>query len=514
MRPALVLLLAVVLVIPLSGQQQPPVPDRVKEAKILETGHQKGTIAAAPNIGEFYYHEKPESEWIPDEFMSNPDRKIDLRTLPGYHLPPQILEMELLTSKKVKVGDEVKVRVLTRSKTPVDPNAIIYEGPDGRDIRFSLRMAKAIKSESKDGMLYETWEGAGRIGQWLPGGTYFPVAVQNVSDQLGHGKSYRSDFHPAMDRETLSFELEHNPNYDVTAPKMHKFVLGSLTGSPVSKPYQVGIREFIPVYAEITDEKSGVNEVVVTIMSPKRGLYGDLTLVPSLEKENAYVGYFRLNPWYEGGEYKISRVRMVDKAANELTVFPQSNPVLEGQTVIVAAEKEDLEAPKLITLDIDKRQAKAGDQVKLTAIIVDNLSGVDNITVTIHSPSSIDKRRVVLRPKSKPPVMIKPAYDVQENVYEGTFNIHPLDETGWWTVKRVVARDLANNYLDMVSTDYPLIEKIQVKFAPGDNVTGDFGPTGYTREGAPAQPGKIRRVDMIPPHPPRGACLNCHEPQR
>lgn len=513
---ALVLVAAIVAV-PMIGQQPQAPRDLIKDVNGLQSGYNKGTIAAAPNLNEFYYNEKPESEWIPDEFMSNPDRQIDPRTLPGYHLPPRLLEAELLSPKKVKIGDTVKLRVLTVSKSPVNPNDVIYEGPGGRDTRLTMRWAKAAKTEEKEGMIYSTFEASGRVTQWLPGGTYWPVAIQNLNDELGHGKSYRSDFHPALDREKLSFEVAENPNFDLTAPTLKKFVLGSLDGSAPKLPLTGKMTDLIPVFAEVTDDRSGVSEVKATLMSPKRGLYSDIELTPSLDKENVWVGFFRMNPFYEVGEYKISRIVLTDRARNEFTVFPQENPVVQNRTITLSNDREDIQSPVLVTLDIDKRQAKAGDTVKLTAVVADNLSGVDNVTVTIHSPSAIDKRRVVLRAKPKPSVLIKPAYDVQENIFEGTFTIHPLDETGWWTVKRVIARDIANNYMDVVSTDRPAIEKIQVQFTPSETTQGTFGNTGYT-SGAPATrgeaatPGKVRRVDMIPPHPPRGACLNCHEP--
>ena len=520
-RVTLVLLVAVAIAVPIVAQQQEKVPvaDRVKQADILNSGARTGKVGQAPNLMEFYFDERPESEWIPDEFMSNADRRVDAANLRGYHISPQILEMELLTPKTVKVGDTVKVRVLTRSKAPVNPNNLMYEGPDGRETRMSLRMARAISSEERDdGMVYETWEATGSVPPYQVGGTYYPLAIQNLNNQLGHGKSFRSDYHPIMDKMTLSFEIEDNPNYDLSPPVLKKFVLGSLDGSAPEQPVQAKITDLIPVYAEIEDNLAGVGTATVTLASPIRNLYSDVALTPVLDQEahpNAYVGYFRINKHYESGSYRIARVRIGDRARNEMTVFPVSNPILGDQRIMIIGDQEDLTAPQLITLAIDKRSAAPGEGVKITAVVTDNLSGIDNITVTIHSPNSIDKRRVALTPKAKPDVLIKPAYDVQENIYEGSFTIHPLDEPGWWTVKRVIARDLANNYMDMISRDFPTIETVQVLFSESDASGGAYGNTGYAdrqrRAGSGTVP-TLRRVDMIPPHPPRGACLNCHVP--
>jgi hypothetical protein len=321
-----------------------------------------------------------------------------------------------------------------------------------------------------------------------------------------------------MDRKALSFEVEDHSEVDVIPPVLTKLVLGSLDGvAPALKPYSANIKDLIPVYAEAEDNKSGIAEIVVTMTAPTvtewgSRRYSDILLQPLFNKPGAYVGYFRMNPWYEGGEYYISRVILTDNAQNERTTFSVDHPGVKEAKVNLIQPNADTKPPVLITLSLDRDNAKPGDQVKVTAVVADDKSGVGEVVVTVHSPSSIDKRRVTLRPKAKPSIMIKPAYDVQDNIVEGTFTIHPEDEPGEWQVNRLVARDNANNYLDIVNTLYPEIEKITVTFteaAPGTVVADGASPAA-----AGAQPGKIRRVDMVPPHPPRGACLNCHEPQR
>jgi hypothetical protein len=311
--------------------------------------------------------------------------------------------------------------------------------------------------------------------------------------------------------------VEDNPNADVVPPALQKLVLGSLDGSEPAKPYSAGITDLIPVYAEITDDRSGVESALVTIAAPSitewgSRRYSDIALQPLFGRKNAYVGYFRLNRWYEAGEYYISRVIMTDGAGNERTSFPASTAFMRDAKVRIIQNDADTRSPVLITLSLDRNEAKPGDNVKVTAVVADDKSGVAEVVVTVHSPNSIDKRRVTLRPKAKPPIMIKPAYDVQENIVEGTFTIHAEDEPGQWKVERVVARDNANNYLDIVNTIKPELEQITVSFAEV-KWTGDA--SAAAEKPAPAAGGapKIRRVDMVPPHPPRGACLNCHEPQ-
>ncbi|MBI4471218.1 MAG: hypothetical protein HY646_01025, partial [Acidobacteria bacterium] len=128
-------------------------------------------------------------------------------------------------------------------------------------------------------------------------------------------------------------------------------------------------------------------------------------------------------------------------------------------------------------------------------------------------PNLLDKRRVQLRPTAKPPIMIKPAFDVQSNTFEGALKIDPLDEPGDWTVTRVVATDFANNYMNVTAEESKEVASLRVSFA---SMKAPARATPSAPAAKPETAGtapKLRRVDMIPPHPPRGACLNCHEPE-
>jgi hypothetical protein len=145
---------------------------------------------------------------------------------------------------------------------------------------------------------------------------------------------------------------------------------------------------------------------------------------------------------------------------------------------------------------------------------VDDHSGIGDIWVDVGaSPSWIDKKRVRLKAKEGRP-LIKPGFDVKQNLYEGSFKTHKLDEPGDWVVSRVFVRDNANNYLDVRAVESPDLQSVKVVYSE----SGGAGPRPATTSQQtqtnppPAGQTKIRRVDMIPPHPPRGSCLNCHEP--
>ena len=123
-----------------------------------------------------------------------------------------------------------------------------------------------------------------------------------------------------------------------------------------------------------------------------------------------------------------------------------------------------------------------------------------------------------MNPVPQPEIIQKSGFNIDANTYVGSFRTHVMDEPGEWHVVRVMARDNADNLLDMREYEYPLLANVKIDFTGGINpAAGDRRMTqsaagasgGATQSNAP---GRVRRVDMIPPHPPRGACLNCHVP--
>ena len=193
-----------------------------------------------------------------------------------------------------------------------------------------------------------------------------------------------------------------------------------------------------------------------------------------------------------------------------------------------------------------------GTEIKIVGIFADDMSGVGNVAVSVHEEDSISKFRVQLKPRPKPSVMIKPGFDVQQNVWEGSFKLMAYHQPGHWRIERVLMRDNANNYSDYRHIQDMNVGTMKMYFVPTNpnavkgsmssrfedapgyvpgSETGSRNPwstmprdpqasspasgssgSGNTEYNVSPAEKKVRRVDMIPPHPPRGACLNCHEP--
>lgn len=461
----------------------------------------------APHTDD-YYLATPEGDRVPDEFfVFRRLNQMKTSEMEGYHLPPILIEMSVLNlNRKVKPGDEVKFSAILTDPTEVGPFSLGFDGPTGRRTDPGWTSARFTRAgESKTGN--QVFEGVLKVNKWAQAGRYLPkFAIP--SNRLGHTKGYFADWHPEL--KEIWFEVDANPNEDIEGPRIRSLEL---------TPNRIEITDHIAITATVDDNLSGVDSVVATIVSPSNK-YIDVPLVKSFNDPKTYRAHFRLNPWYEEGEYIVKKAYINDNADNFRYYFETSDTFLQkARFVLTRNDRADVTSPELITLSFDKDVAKPAEEIKVKAIVADDRSGIEHLTVFFISPNLLDKRRVQLRPTAKPPIMIKPAFDVQLNTFEGVLKIDPLDETGDWTVTRVVATDYANNYLNVPVEESKELQSLKVTFSKTGNAPGRPSTSGPNASAPAAQPasgataGKIRRVDMVPPHPPRGACLNCHEPQ-
>lgn len=455
----------------------------------------------APHTDD-YYLETSESGRVPDEFfVFRRLNQVKTSELEGYHLPPILLELNVLhPNRKVKPGEEVKFSSVLTDPTEISAFQLGFDGPSGRrtDPRWTQARFSRV-GDAKSGT--QMFQGTLKVSEWAEAGKYLPKFCI-PSNQLGHTKGYFADWHPAL--KDVWFEVEENPREDKVGPYLRTFELS---------PQRTSITDPISISATADDNLSGIEEVVVTMIGPSNK-YIDVPLVQSFNNEKAFRAYFRLNPWYEEGEYIVKKIMVSDRAGNVRYYFNSSDEIVgKARFIVNPSDKADVTAPELITLSFEKEVAKPGEEVKVKAIVSDDRSGVEHITVFLISPNLLDKRRVQLRAAAKPPIMIKPAFDVQSNIFEGVLKIDPLDEPGAWTVTRVVATDFANNYLNLMTEESAELQALKVTFSKtGKLPAATSASAEMSKPEAQGRAPKIRRVDMVPPHPPRGACLNCHEP--
>jgi len=489
---ALTLVLTVVTLV----AQHPTMDPKTKDVPSVD--YQEGP--KVPTIDDYYLQGDP-SQYIPDEFMSNPSGEVDPRDLKGYHFPPQLKWVKVVSDRQVKAGGTIRLEAQAENPVPTQRWWIAYQNQFGR--RSSYRANFRPREDNP-----WLFDGTVQIDEWAEPGVYV-VYDGELNSEIGHSKAFFPPMHPAM--LGLEFEILPNSNVDVMYPDLVDLYIGedeNMNGATFD------IEDMIPVRAKLFDNKSGASEVILRLSGPDNK-YVELNLARRFNYPGEFVGYFQINQWSVGGEYVARTIQIKDKAGNQKDLFSSTNELLAATKFNIRQDpaKIDKVPPKLISVAFDRATAGMEDETKIVAIAVDDHSGIGDIWVDVGaSPSWIDKKRVRLTPKSGR-TLIKPGFDVKQNIYEGSFKTHKLDEPGDWVVSRVFVRDNANNYLDVRADASPDLRTVKVVY--GGEATGggpSTAPSAQIQANPQAGPAKIRRVDMIPPHPPRGSCLNCHEP--
>lgn len=484
-----------------------------------------------------YYTELPIEEWVPDEFISNPDREFDWRQLKGWHYSPLVEKVTILGNRKIKAGESVRFEALVVDVTGTQGRmSMSYFGPQGRRSTLQASLAPVTPGSN-------VLRGEVRTNRWAEPGVYRLTYV-SPDNELQHGKIYHSDHHAGL--KGLEFEVLPNPEADVIPPTIDWVKVNTLD-APEGQIRTQRVGDPIPVFAKVTDNKSGVNNVTVRFITPAQHFI-EARLNKVIGQNDVYGAMLSVPEWWEGGEYKLVSFWARDNADKTNYVFQTTHPVLKNAKVIMQQDpaKIDTTPPTLFSVWLDKERARLGERIQVNVVMTDDRSGVGTIAVNFAPyPSYIDRVRVHLRPVDKPAVIQKSGFDISANLWTGTFDINPWFEEGEWRIDRITARDNADNYLDVLPEYNPELD-VKITLTGGINLReqminqkkatvaptsgrsgGDMAATpapaaqpaqpaaaapAAPAAGATGQPGKIRRVDMVPPHPPRGACLNCHEP--
>lgn len=449
-----------------------------------------------------YYDEGNIFDQPPDEFISNPDPSIKLSDLRGYHYPPVLQWIKCITPA-VKPGSKVKFEAKATDKVRISPWRVSFQGPRGR--RSTLEAQ--FRQRQDDPTMHD---GELTISKWAEPGLYIPY-IMLISNELGHSKAYFQDYHIGV--AGARFLVVENPNIDVVAPELLDLRIGDASASPDELP-AFDIRHPIPLFVKARDNASGVASIRIRIVGPS-GKYSEVVTQPYYSEEDQYVALFNLPPNREGGEYFVQSMWIEDKAGQTLYTFPSTNPLLKKARFTVKQDPATVDTvpPRLASIFFDSKVAKLEQEIKVTVILADDLSGVGTVAVNVSPyPSFADHKRMHLKKVESSAIIQKGGFNYDSNVWTATFKTDKLDEPGEWVVTRVVARDKADNLLDVPMKQSPLLEKVRV-FIEGSNVVTPKTETTVSQQTTtPPAGGKIRRVDMVPPHPPRGACLNCHEP--
>jgi hypothetical protein len=543
-------------------------------------------VSKAPT-SDTYYLDLPLEEWPPDEFISNPDHEFDWRNLKAWHYVPIIKQVTILGNRRVKPGETVQLECIVEDISGTQTGCGVgFYGPHGRRSTMNVRMAPTTPG----GYIMR---GTLKVPDNAEPGTYRATEI-NAGNDTRHSKVYWADVHPAG--KDLDIEVLPVPGggaLDVIPPQVHWVRMNGLD-RPETEIRTQPISQPVPIFAYISDNKSGPAGARIRLMgpvaaceAPTAGIppsgptgvtntnpcrFIDAELQKIVGKENVFGVLLSIPEWWQGGEYRVYTLVARDKSNKDVMLVHTTSPTMKNAKINLTNDpaKVDNVPPQLFSIWVDKENARLGEPVTVNAVVSDDRSGVGGVSVAFAPhPSYIDRARVVLKPVTADPnaQAQRAGLDVSSNIWTGVLQTTEHFEPGEWVVDRVVARDKADNVMDVLPEYVPDL-KVKINYtggknlreaivkarqgqvvnisAPGGGGSGGAGAAMATAGGPrPAATatngtynaitnqitlpngrvidllpgtvpdpvtGKIRRVDMIPPHPARGACLNCHEP--
>ena len=175
------------------------------------------------------------------------------------------------------------------------------------------------------------------------------------------------------------------------------------------------------------------------------------------------------------------RITLKDNATNIRYYFNQTEPLMEAATVQVDQEKEmvDQVPAEVLAVQFTKLEAKLGEQVGLTVLAEDNLSGVHGIEGYVRSPNGADAIKVKL--KSLTPEMggfvalNRPSKLPEPHIWTGSFTVTDTMESGDWDLVRLGISDEARNFYTYYEDRDSEIDGITVNFYNEDTETAEEG---------------------------------------
>ena len=389
--------------------------------------------------------------------------------LTGNQLPPVLTEMRVI-SKEVAPGEEV--RAIARVVSPYNKAQSFVSLFYNRELGRAATMYINFKPHDSDETLFL---GRGKLSRFAAPGRYV-VGTTIIADKVGDRKAYWADFHKAMqeeDGQPIGFQVTESDNVDITAP-----VLKSVTVDTERVRAGGGLIHY-SVLAE--DDVSGPTEAETVWVSPSGYHQIRSTMVMVGGQPGLFRGALQIPQWYEGGAWQLMRISLKDNATNIRYYFNRTEPLMAGSTVEVDQEREmvDQAPARILAVQFTKTEAKLGEQVGLTVLADDNLSGVHGIEGYVRSPNGADALKVKL--KSLTPEMggyvalNRPSKLPEPHIWTGSFTVTDTMEWGEWELVRIGISDSARNFYTYYEDRDPEIDGVTVRFYNEDEETAGSG---------------------------------------
>jgi hypothetical protein len=323
-----------------------------------------------------------------------------------------------LDKNSVRVGDRIQVTAtLTDDLSGVD-YAKVTLNPANTYQGVSIYLNKVAEA---------TYIGYYDVNDYAKSGTW-KIGNVEVYDAAGNGNYTTGD---------AQFEVVNDGAEDVTAPYFQNISFNKEV---------VKAGDQIQITVTVTDDLSGVNMVNAGIQSVENeNIIQAQNINLHRTTDDTFVGYFKLDEYAAAGTWGISGIYATDNLENS-TDYIFGRPDWDWVTFEVENELEDVTAPKIESIILDKDAAKPGESVLITATVTDDLSGVnpDRVYVTL------DEYIVTGGRGRYTSIQL---YQTSGNTYVGHYNVTDSTPVRKINIIRAYAIDNIENYTSMDSAD-------------------------------------------------------------
>lgn len=259
-------------------------------------------------------------------------------------------------------------------------------------------------------------------------------------------------------------------------------ILTGLTITPSTVDVTGGSQP-VEIFADVEDNLSGVDRVVVRIQSPTAGQRGGTPFVHLVSGDalsGTWQTHIEIPEFSESGNWFIRSIKLDDVVGNRIDLDTDELAAMGFLTEFTVVSNEDLSPPELTAFSFSPTaiDVSGGDvPVTVSMTLMDSPAGVGGIRlmtilfdgeVRFRSPSGQQGRRYMSN------VFNLVDGDRMNGTWEGTLDFPQFSEAGPWAVSFVIARDEPRNELflsmdELVALGFPTV--LDVTSVPSDTTT-------------------------------------------
>ena len=336
----------------------------------------------------------------------------------GADMTAPVVQNISLDKNSVRAGERIQI------------TATLTDDLSGVDYaKVTLKPANTYQGVSiyLDKLAEATYVGYYDVNEYAKSGTW-QIGTVEVYDAAGNGNYTTGD---------AQFEVVNDGAEDVTAPYFKNISFNKEV---------VKAGEQIQITVTVTDDLSGVNMVNAGIQSfENENIVQAQNINLHRTADDTFVGYFKLDEYAAAGTWGISGIYATDNLENS-TDYIFGRPDWDWVTFEVENELQDVTAPRIESIVLDKDVAKPGERVQITATVTDDLSGVDPDGVSVV----LDEYIVTGRRGSYTSVQL---YKTSGNTYVGYYDVGDSTPVRELNIIHAYVADNIGNYASMDSAD-------------------------------------------------------------